>query len=297
MYNSIKGLIQCAKKKQVSIWQVVLENECRLSGKTNDEVFRQLEKRYEVMLRSVEKALEEPQETVGNLVTGMAHKQYLYSKKENSLCGPVLNHIMAMALSASEVNAAMGKICAAPTAGSCGILPTVLVGVSEKYHMAGKDVLKGLLTASGIGTIVVKNATVSGAEGGCQAECGVAAAMAAAAAVDMVGGTPEMVANAVSITLMNCMGLVCDPIAGLVQIPCAQRNASQSINALLSADLALAGMEIPIPADEVIDAMYKVGKKLPSELKETAQGGVAATPSGKKIEEQIFATKYQDRMT
>lgn len=291
MYNNVENLIRYAKEQKLSLWQVILENECRLTGKTEEEVFQQLDRRYKVMFRSVNKALEEPQETVGNLVTGMAHRQYLYSRKDDSLCGAELNYVMAMALSASEVNAAMGKICAAPTAGSCGILPAVLAGVERKYKLDRKITLQGLLTASGIGTIVVKNATVSGAEGGCQAECGVAAAMAAAAVVEMRGGTPDMAANAVSFTLMNCMGLICDPIAGLVQLPCAQRNASQSINALLSADLALAGMESPIPADEVIEAMYKVGKKLPFELKETALGGIAATPAGKRIEESIFTQK------
>lgn len=290
MYSNVENLIRCAKEQKLSLWQVILENECRLTEKTEEEVFQQLDKRYEVMLCSVNKALKEPQQTVGNLITGMAHRQYLYSKKEDSLCGPELNRMMAMALSASEVNAAMGKICAAPTAGSCGILPAVLAGVSEKYHLDRKTTLKGLLTASGIGTIIVKNATVSGAEGGCQAECGVAAAMAAAAAVEMRGGTPDMAANAVSFAFMNCMGLVCDPIAGLVQLPCAQRNASQAVNALLSADLALAGTEALIPTDEVIEAMYKVGKKLPYELKETALGGIAATPAGKHIEERIFAS-------
>lgn len=291
MYNNVENLIRYAKEQKLSLWQVILENECRLTGKTEEEVFQQLDRRYKVMFRSVNKALEEPQETVGNLVTGMAYRQYLYSQKDDSLCGAELNYVMAMALSASEVNAAMGKICAAPTAGSCGILPAVLAGVERKYKLDRKITLQGLLTASGIGTIVVKNATVSGAEGGCQAECGVAAAMAAAAVVEMRGGTPDMAANAVSFTLMNCMGLICDPIAGLVQLPCAQRNASQSINALLSADLALAGMESPIPADEVIEAMYKVGKKLPFELKETALGGIAATPAGKRIEESIFTQK------
>lgn len=290
MYHNIEELVSCAESRKLSIWQVVLENECRITGKTEEEVFELLDRRYEVMLGSVHKALNEPQETVGSLVTGMAHKQHIYSEKKDSLCGPELNHIMAMALSASEVNASMGKICASPTAGSCGILPAVLAGVSEKYKLERKVTLRGLLTASGIGTIVVKNATVSGAEGGCQAECGVAAAMASAAAVDMLGGTPRMAAHAAAICLLNCMGLICDPIAGLVQLPCAQRNASQSINAILSADLALGGMESAVPPDEVIEAMYRVGKKLPIELRETALGGIAATPTGKRIKEMIFSS-------
>ena len=288
MYSNIEELVQCAEKRHLALWQVILENECHLTQKIQKEIFAQLDERYQVMLKSARKALEKPQKSVGNLISGVSYQQQLYSNNRDSLCGPELNHIMAMALSASEVNASMGKICAAPTAGSCGILPAVLIGVSEKYWLDRKTTLQGLLTASGIGTIIVKNATVSGAEGGCQAECGVAAAMAAAAAVEMRNGSPRAAANAVAIVLMNCMGLVCDPIAGLVQVPCAQRNASQTINALVSADLALAGMESVIPPDEVVEAMYKVGKKLPSELKETALGGLAATHTGKKLKEKLY---------
>ena len=288
MYSNIEELVQCAEIRHLALWQVILENVWHLTQKTQKEIFAQLDERYQVMLKSARKALEKPQKSVGNLISGVSYQQQLYSNNRDSLCGPELNHIMAMALSASEVNASMGKICAAPTAGSCGILPAVLIGVSEKYWLDRKTTLQGLLTASGIGTIIVKNATVSGAEGGCQAECGVAAAMAAAAAVEMRNGSPRAAANAVAIVLMNCMGLVCDPIAGLVQVPCAQRNASQTINALVSADLALAGMESVIPPDEVVEAMYKVGKKLPTELKETALGGLAATPTGKKLKEKLY---------
>jgi L-serine dehydratase len=182
----------------------------------------------------------------------------------------------------------MGKICAAPTAGACGILPAVLVSISERENIARRKTLEGLLTASGIGAIIMKNASVAGAEAGCQAECGVAAAMAAAATVELLGGTQEAALNSVALVLMNCMGLICDPVAGLVQVPCAQRNASQAINALLSADLALAGMISPIPVDEVIEAMYKVGKLLPASLKETSMGGIAATKTGKEINNRIF---------
>lgn len=288
MYNSIKELVQAAEENHLFLWEVILENECHLTQKTEKEVFEQLDGRYQVMQQSVRKALDKPQESIGNLITGIAYQQQCYSKEKDSLCGSELNHIMAMALSASELNASMGKICAAPTAGSCGILPAVLIGVSDKYSLDKRTTLKGLLTASGIGTIIVKNATVSGAEGGCQAECGVAAAMAAAAVVEMRNGSPQMAVNAIAIALMNCMGLVCDPIAGLVQVPCAQRNASQSINAILSADLALAGMKSIIPPDEVVEAMYKVGKMLPTELKETALGGLAATPTGKRIKESLY---------
>ena len=193
-----------------------------------------------------------------------------------------------MALSCSEVNASMGKICAAPTAGACGILPAVLIGLSREKGLSRRKTLEGLATASGVGAIITKNATVAGAEGGCQAECGVAAAMAAAAAVEMLGGSPEEAVNAVALALMNVMGLVCDPVAGLVQVPCAQRNASQAVNALISADMALGGMKSIIPCDQVVEAMAKVGRMLPMELRETALGGVAATAAGKAYTKEIF---------
>ena len=173
-------------------------------------------------------------------------------------------------------------------AGACGILPAVLFGMREEYDLSRGELQLALLTASGVGAVITKNATVSGAEGGCQAECGVAAAMAASAAVFLANGTNEASIHAVAFALMNAMGLVCDPIAGLVQVPCAQRNASQAVNALVAADLALAGMRSVIPPDEVVEAMLKVGHMLPDALKETAQGGIAATPTGKRIAKRIF---------
>lgn len=176
---------------------------------------------------------------------GLSYEFYeieLDSMHENSVKCSFINLLMARALSGSEVNASMGQVCAAPTAGACGILPAVLISVGEKYGAPQEIILKGLLTASGIGAVITKNATVSGAEGGCQAECGVAAAMAAAAAVQIAGGNNEMAIHACSLALIHCMGLICDPVAGLVQVPCAQRNASQTVNAVISADMALAGM-------------------------------------------------------
>lgn len=289
MYTNINELLKICNSENIPLWKVILENEIKLTGKTEEEIFEELDCRYEIMLSGAKKALEKPLTTAGDLIKGIASTQYKYSNSDNTVCGNFINKIMALALSLSEVNASMGKICAAPTAGSCGILPAVLIGISEQYNLTREETLKGLLTASGIGAIVVRNATVSGAEGGCQAECGVAAAMAACAVVEMRGGTPEMAADAFSLALSNCMGLVCDPIAGLVQVPCAQRNASQSINAVISADMVLGGMKFLIPPDEVLEAMYKVGTHLPTELRETAEGGIAATPTGKKIENIIFA--------
>ena len=287
-YNTVLELCKLADEHHTGIWEIVLNNETEYFGKTRESIFSELRGRLAVMERAAYKALERPYDTVGNLIKGSASIQERYTRENGGICGSFINHAMALALSSCEINAAMGKVCAAPTAGSCGILPAVLLSVRDRYALKEAAVLEGMLTASGIGAVVMKNATVAGAEGGCQAECGVAAAMAAAAAVHMCHGTSQMCANACSFALMNVMGLVCDPVAGLVQLPCAMRNASQTVNALISADMALSGAPCLIPADEVIDAMYRVGKALPQALKETAEGGIAATPAGKHLSSKIF---------
>lgn len=287
MYHNISEMLDMAKSENIPLWRVILKNEMHLSGFSEQQVFKKLDEHYTVMENSAHKALMSPMPTVLGLISGVSAPQNLYAETNGGLCGKMINKAMAYALSCSEVNASMGKICAAPTAGACGILPAVIISLGEELALSRQTQLEGLLTASGIGAVIMENATVAGAEGGCQAECGVAAAMAAAAAVEMTGGSPEQAANAISLSLINCMGLVCDPVAGLVQIPCAQRNASQTVNALLSADLALAGMKFPIPADEVIESMRRVGRQLPPALRETAQGGIAVTPAGKRIAEQL----------
>ena len=195
---------------------------------------------------------------------------------------------MAMALSSSEVNASMGKIVACPTAGSCGILPAVILAAGEQLELNEDELIQGLLAAAAVGMIIGMNATLSGAEGGCQAECGSASAMGAAAVVEMMGGTPKMSLDAGSIILQNVLGLVCDPVAGLVEIPCAKRNAQGAITALCTADMVMAGVEAKIPFDDAVSAMYKVGKSLPSELRETALGGVAVTKAGLALKEKVF---------
>ena len=287
-YNSIQELFNLAEERDVPLSQIVLETESVLTERSNEDIYNEMERRYEVMKSSAKNALFESRKTAGGLIEGITKTHYSYTLKGDTLSGDFINKVMSRALSCSEVNASMGKICAAPTAGSCGIIPAVVISLEEALNLPKKDVLDALLSASGRGAVITKNATVAGAEGGCQAECGVAAAMAACAAVQMKGGTRRQCINAVSIALMNVMGLVCDPVAGLVQVPCAQRNASQAVNAIISADMALAGMESIIPVDQIIDAMYKVGKMLPMELKETAKGGIAHTPAGKEIFSKIF---------
>ena len=286
MYNTIEDLLRVQQETGKPLHQIILEEEMALTDCGQQQIYDRLRERYQVMQTSAQRALAQPQQMVLGLISGQSACQQKHAQGE-SICGGFLNELMAMALSCSEVNASMGRICAAPTAGSCGILPAVLLSVGKKYNASEQQMLDALLVAAGFGAVITRNATVSGAEGGCQAECGAAAAMAAAAAVMLAGGSARMAANACAIALMNVMGLVCDPVAGLVQLPCSFRNASGAVNAVISADLALAGQDPKIPADECIDAMYKVGKKLPMELRETALGGIAVQPAGKAFAEQM----------
>lgn len=288
MYATIAQLTEQARRS--SLPRAILEDEMELTERTEEQIREQFRSRWNVMKASACRALEEPLSMVGNLIRGQSSRQKEYSKGK-TLSGESINCMMAMAFSGSEVNASMGRICAAPTAGACGILPAVLLEAAGRTGASEEQVVDALIVASGFGAVITKNATVSGAEGGCQAECGTAAAMAAAGAVYMAGGTPEMCANACAIALINCMGLICDPVAGLVQLPCSFRNASQSVNALTSADMALAGQSSVIPVDEVIESMYQVGRKLPLEFRETALGGVAATETARSIAEKIFGEK------
>ena len=287
MYNTIEELLRQSETDKKPLHRIILEEEMALTECSEEEIYQRLRARYQVMCASAKKALSEPQQMVLGLISGQSVCQNNHAQDDKSICGGFLNELMAMALSCSEVNASMGRICAAPTAGSCGILPAVLLAVGARYKATEQQLLDALLVAGGFGAVITRNATVSGAEGGCQAECGAAAAMAAAAAVMLAGGTGRMAANACAIALMNVMGLVCDPVAGLVQLPCSFRNASGAVNAAISADLALAGQDPKIPADECIDAMYKLGKKLPMELRETALGGVATQPAGRRYAEQL----------
>lgn len=287
MYKNAEELLQVCAAEGKRIWEVALDNEVKLTGMPRTRVMEHFSHRLDIMFNSALKALEHKQATKGGLVDGVANCQYEYSKKE-SITGGYINYVMSLAYSCSEVNASMGKICASPTAGSCGIVPAVLLGVMEDKKVSREKTLEALITASAVGAIFTKNATVAGADGGCQAECGVAASMAAAAAAYMMGAPDDRCLDAAGFAMINVMGLVCDPVAGLVALPCAQRNASGAVNALISADMALAGQVAHIPFDQVVDSMFKVGKMLPPQLKETAMGGIATSPAGQAIFKEIF---------
>ena len=284
MYNSLKGMLREVTNFKGDLAELIIANEISKTEKTREDVIAEMTKRRGIMKDSSEAATGRDNDLQKTFISGMSADQQEYTDKNDTLCGSLVNKAMAKALSCSEVNAAMGKICAMPTAGSCGIVPAVLETLAEELDADDDRVVKAYVVASGTGALAVENATVSGAEGGCQAECGVAAAMAAAGAVYMKGGSAEECIESFAISLINIMGLVCDPVAGLVQIPCAQRNASQAVNALLSADLAMGGMKCGIDADEVIESMYRVGKLMPVQHRETSLGGIAVTASAKEYE-------------
>lgn len=288
MFNKGEELLNLCNLENKKISEITLEKELTSSGISYDDLINQMKETLSVMKDSATSALEKEIISVSGLTGGDSKKVEDYKNSGKTLSGDLVIAAMAKALSTSEVNASMGKIVAAPTAGASGILPSAMLSAQEKLDLTDDQLIMGLFTAAGVGEIVAKNATISGAEGGCQAECGVAAAMAAAAIVEMAGGSPESCLDAASFALTNVMGLVCDPIAGLVEYPCALRNASGVVNAFISSDLALAGVVSLVPFDEVVDAMYKVGKMMPEALRETALGGLATTPTGEQLRRRCF---------
>lgn len=270
------------QEEGIPLWKYAQSQET-VSGKTEEQIREQMAQALDVMVHSASAARKEPVHSVSGLTGGNAYQYEKYRENGKSLLGDVTSMAVSMALSSSEINASMQCIVACPTAGSCGIVPAVIQSVAGSRGLSREIMINGLFTASAIGIIIGSKATLAGAEGGCQAECGAASAMGAAAVVEMLGGTPEMAFHAAAIALKNVLGLTCDPVGGLVEIPCIKRNASGAVNALVSADLALAGVKSYIPFDEVVDAMYAIGKALPASLRETAKGGLAVTPTGLRM--------------
>ena len=287
-FASINELLQQTKEKNTSICRLMMAHEAELEGVSEDAVFAQMLENWQIMQKSIERGIKEAPVSKSGLVGGDGHRLYHYSKGR-TLCGQVVNEAVSYALATAEVNASMGRIVACPTAGSCGIVPAVLESVQQSLDLTDEEVTMGLFTSAAIGSVVAFKASVSGAVGGCQAECGTASAMAAAAAVELAGGSPEAAINAAAMVIKNVLGLVCDPVAGLVEVPCVKRNAMGASLALVCADMALAGITSRIPMDDVIMAMDMVAHALPVSLKETALGGLAATPSGQEIEKRVHS--------
>ncbi|MGE7903727.1 L-serine ammonia-lyase, iron-sulfur-dependent, subunit alpha [Peribacillus sp. NPDC094092] len=287
MFRNVAELVELAESKQKRISTLMIEQEMEVTGKSREEIIGQMGVNLDVMEQAVEKGLQGVR-SVSGLTGGDAVLLQNYIKSGNSLSGGLLLDAVSKAVATNEVNAAMGTICATPTAGSAGVVPGTLFALQNKLKPTREQKIEFLFTAGAFGFVVANNASISGAAGGCQAEVGSASGMAAAAIVEMAGGTPAQSAEAMAITLKNMLGLVCDPVAGLVEVPCVKRNAMGAANAMVAADMALAGITSRIPCDEVIDAMYKIGQTMPSALRETAQGGLAATPTGRELEAKIF---------
>lgn len=272
-------LLDLCKQEDCLISQVMRRRECELGEIAADRVEARMARALEIMRESATQPLKNPVRSMGGLIGGEAKRLAAHAAKKKNLCGPVLQKAITYAMGVLEVNASMGLIVAAPTAGSSGVVPGLLLALQEEYHISDERLLDGLFNAGAVGYLAMRNATVAGAVGGCQAEVGVAAAMAASAAVELMGGTPQQSLDAASTVMMNMLGLVCDPVGGLVEYPCQSRNAAGVANALVAAELALSGVPQLIPFDEMLEAMYRVGRRLPAELRETALGGCAATPS------------------
>ena len=287
-YNSIAGIVKNADDRGITISRLVLEDQATEMGVPESRILEQMSDVINVMRESAKAGLKPGIRSMSGLTGGDGYKMNEYASCGAALSGGFCANAITLALAIQECNAAMGRIVAAPTAGSCGILPAGIISMMDMRGVSEEEASMALITAGAIGMVIASEATISGARGGCQAECGSAAAMTAGALVELSGGTNGMVAHACAISLKNQLGLVCDPVAGLVEVPCIKRNAGGIMCAVCAADMALAGIQSVIPADEVIGAMREVGEVLPREFRETALGGIAVTPTGNAIRERIF---------
>lgn len=284
--TSMAEYVALAREKGTSLWEAALADQMADSGQSREQVLAGMAAVLEAMEAAL-KGYDADARSESGLTGGAGGLLREAAGAGKTLSGPFLSAVIGRALMMAEQNACMGRIVAAPTAGSCGVLPAVLLSAREHFSLSEQTVMGGLLTAGGVGAVIAWRATLSGAEGGCQAEVGSASAMTAAALTEMMGGSPEACAQAAAMALSNLLGLVCDPVAGLVEVPCVNRNVVGAMNAVAAAEMALAGIVYPIPADEVIDAMGRVGQALPPSLRETGEGGLAATPAGCRIRDRL----------
>lgn len=278
-FKKAAELLSLCKEYDKPISQIMMDRECEMTEKPLDEIRSRMAVSLQIMKDATKEAINQPSQSMGGLIGGESRKLSDLQSSGKNITGNLISKAIAYSMGVLEVNASMGLIVAAPTAGSSGVIPGVLLALQEEYDFTDDQIIDALFTCSAIGYLAMLNATVAGAVGGCQAEIGVAAAMAAAAVVELMGGTPEQCTDAASTVLMNMLGLVCDPVGGLVEYPCQNRNASGASNAIVAAEISLAGIHQLIPLDEMMDIMYTVGKKLPAELRETALGGCALSPS------------------
>ncbi|WP_054954918.1 L-serine ammonia-lyase, iron-sulfur-dependent, subunit alpha [Paenibacillus dakarensis] len=287
-FSTLQQLIECCREDGVTIGQLMLSEQAKESGKSEDEVYKQMADYYNIMKEAVHRGIHEPVPSRSGLTGGDAVRISEYMQNGTTSLGTEACSALAYALSVSEVNASMGRIIATPTAGSCGIIPGVFVSSQERFGWDDEHLVMGLFCAGAIGYVIANNSFISGAEGGCQAEVGSAIGMAAGALTELRGGTPEQAVHAVGLALKNSLGLICDPVGGLVEIPCIVRNGFGAVTALAAADMALAGVRSAIPSDEVVGVMLEVGTAMPAKHRETAKGGLAQTPTGKRILKELY---------
>lgn len=285
-FTSGSALLKICEDASLPISQVMMEREYEL--KETPEIEDRMKRAYGIMKEAIATSLARSERSMGGLIGGEARKLDDLRKRGENICGSPISKAITYAMGVLECNASMGLIVAAPTAGSSGVLPGVLVALQEECGFSDEDMETVLFNAGAIGYIIARNATVSGAEGGCQAEVGAASAMAASAVVELMGGSPSQCLDAAATAIANVLGLVCDPVAGLVEVPCQKRNAMGAANALVCAEIALAGIENIIPFDETVGAMYRVGKSMPCELRETALGGIATTPTAQRLSTERY---------
>ncbi|WP_394803273.1 L-serine ammonia-lyase, iron-sulfur-dependent, subunit alpha [Peribacillus frigoritolerans] len=290
-FTNLKELIELAKQEKSTISELMIKTEVQQKSCSRETILEKMSEQFTVMEEAVRRGTVSPVMSRTGLTGGDGNRLHQYAQNGNSFVNPRTLNAAANALAVSEVNAAMGRIVATPTAGSAGILPAVLVHALDSGKFTRKQIVQSIFTASALGLVVANKASISGAAGGCQAEIGSATAMAAGTLVELAGGTPMQVGNAVGIALKNSLGLVCDPVAGLVEIPCIIRNGLHAITAQAAADMALAGIASVIPPDEVIHVMHEVGQQMPESLRETGIGGLAGTPTGQKLKKQILNGK------
>ena len=283
--QSIRAILDAAERQDIAFWEVVLRDDCDTRAVEAGQSFARMDGLFGAML-DARRGYEPSLRSVSGLVGGDGGKMAAYRAEGNTLCGDAMARVIEEALGMGESNACMKRIVAAPTAGACGVLPAVLIPLFES-GMPREKIVQGLFAAGGIGEVVAHRASIAGAAGGCQAEIGAASSMAAGALVCIRGGSGRQIADAAAMAMKNLLGLVCDPVAGLVEVPCVKRNVVGAVNAMAAADMALAGIHSAIPADEVFDAMNEIGSKMPLEFRETARGGLAATPTGQTVAERM----------
>ena len=284
--DSMKEIFERSARENIPFWEIVLQYDMEERQVSRQASMAKLLSTWQAIQDAAD-SYTGTQRSVSGLVGGDGLKMRLYARRGESIGGEFMDEVIVQAISMAESHACLSRNVAAPTAGSCGVVPAVLLPLCEREHYTQHELLEALYVASGIGAVIAYRASISGAAGGCQAEIGTASAMAAGALVSLRGGTNEQIGHAVAMALKNLMGLVCDPVAGLVEVPCVKRNVIGAVNAISAADMALAGIESRIPVDEVIDAMGEVGRRMPVEFRETALGGLAATPTGKAVKERM----------